>query len=325
MKVIFNIRTSARRVYLSRKISVTLFSGFLTLLPAFNSFASAQDNPAGEWKPVSPGPLTTWTAPLCGKGEFVFQPFFFYNRTRGVFDANGGYNSLPGGDKKYQFQELFFAQYGLTDRVEIDGQTVYQENYIKRNGSKAHASGFGDSYLFLRYCALDGKGWLPHMTGLFQVKIPTAKYQHADPDKLGTDLIGATSGGGSWDQCLGINLSKKLRPFIFYADAIYSFPQKVRVDGVKTRYGNYLNYDLALEYFLPKGFNLMLEANGFLQGDKRENGSRTPDSSINYLTISPGIGWSGKLIQALLAYQRIVVGTNTDANDSVVFTFVYTF
>ncbi len=69
----------------------------------------------------------------------------------------------------------------------------------------------------------------------------------------------------------------------------------------------------------------MLEFNGFLQPDKKEDGSKTVSSDVNSLTVSPGIGWSNKKIQALLAYQRALIGTNTDANDSVVFTFVYAF
>jgi hypothetical protein len=285
----------------------------------------AEENASEEWNPSSAGPITTWTAPLCGKGKFVIQPFFLYNKTRGTFNSDGHYDSLPKGDKKYQFQEQFFAQYGLTDRLELDAQTVYQENYVKQDGSSAHANGFGDSYLFLRYCALEEKGWLPHITGVFQIKMPTGKYENADPDKLGADLMGATSGGGSWDQGLGINLTKKLKPFIIHADATYSFPQQVFVDDIKTRYANYLNYDFGVEYFLPKGFNLMFEVNGFLQGDRREDGARTPGSDVNYLTIAPGIGWSNDKIQTLITYQRVVAGTNTDANDSVVATFVYTF
>lgn len=225
-----------------------------------------------EWKPISAGPITTWTAPLCGKGKFVIQPFFFYNRTRGVFKSDSHYNSLAAGDKKYQFQEQLFAQYGLTDRLELDAQTVYQENYVKQNEASAHANGFGDSYLFMRYYALEEKGWLPHITGLFQLKMPTGKYENADPKKLGADLMGATSGGGSWDPGFGVILTKKIKPFVFHVDTIYSFPQQVSVDGVKTRYTNYLNYDFGLEYILPKGFNFMFEVNGFLQGDRRGKG-----------------------------------------------------
>ena len=120
-------------------------------------------------------------------------------------------------------------------------------------------------------------------------------------------------------------MTKKLKPFLLHADSIYSFPQKVKVDGVTTRYARYLNYDFGIEYFLPKGFNLMLEFNGFLQGDKKQDGDKAPASDIKYLTVAPGIGWSNAKVQVLLAYQRTLTGTNTDANDSAVLTVVYTF
>lgn len=278
-----------------------------------------------EWDVVSAGPVTTWTAPVCGKGKFIVQPFLFFNHTRGSFNSDAHYDSLPDANKKYQFQEQLFAQYGITDKLEIDGQMVYQQNYIKQDGSNARANGFGDSYLFTRYCVFEEKGWLPHTAGLVQVKIPTGKYQHADPDKLGADLMGATSGGGSWDPGFGFNLTKKLKPFVFHADAIFSFPQRVRVDGLKTIYGKYQNYDAGIEYFMPNGFNIMFETSVFLQGDKRLDGARIPSSNINYLTVSPGIGWSCSKVQMLLAYQRVVLGTSIDANDSAVFTLVYTF
>lgn len=308
-----------------RNFFLLVYINFFLIAVRTNVAAEEASATQEEWNPSSAGPVTTWTAPLCGKGKFVVQPFFFYNRTRGFFDSDSHYDSLPEGDKKSQYQEQLFAQYGITDKLEIDGQAVYQENYIKQDGVKAHDSGFGDSYLFLRYCAIEEREWLPHMTGVFQLKMPTGKYQHADSDKLGTDLMGATSGGGSWDEGAGLILTKKAKPFIFHADLLYNFPGRVKVDGIKTRYSNYLNYDFGVEYFLPKGFNLMLEANGFLQGDRKEEGEKIPDSDIKYLTVSPGIGWSCDKIQTLLSYQRVVTGTNTDANDSIVLTCVYTF
>lgn len=280
---------------------------------------------AHDWDPVSAGPGTTWTAPLCGKGKFVFQPFFFYNHTRGSFDADGDYHALPRGDRKFQYQEQFFMQYGLTEKWEIDAQAVYQENYQHTNDNSAHTNGIGDSYLFGRYCALDETKRVPQATLLFQIKIPSGRYQKTGPAKLGTDLMGASTGGGSYDMGAGVIFTKRLKPFLFHADVIYSFPQEARVDGVKTAYGRYLNYDLGAEYFLSKGFNLMAECSGFLQGDKRENNSRIPGSDVNYLTAAAGIGWSCPKIQALLAYQRTLIGQNTDANDSVIVTFIHTF
>jgi hypothetical protein len=274
-----------------------------------------------EWNPPSAGPIITWTAPVCSKGEFVIQPFFFYNLTRGQFDDKGHYNSLIDGDKKYQYQEQLLMQYGITDKLELDAQTVYQQNYIKQDDLKAHDAGFGDSYLYLRYCLLEEGTRMPYLNGVLQVKMPTGKFQNLDPDKLKTDSMGT----GSWDPGFGINLTKRFKPFIFHADAAYSFPQGVRIDGVKTIYGKYLNYDFGVEYFFSKGFNLMLEANGFLQGDNWVDGSRLPGSDQRYLMVCPGIGWSNGKVQTLLAYQRVVTGTNTDANDSVVLTCVYTF
>ena len=95
--------------------------------------------------------------------------------------------------------------------------------------------------------------------------------------------------------------------------------------GEKTQYGNYINCDAAVEYFLPKGFSLMMELNGLTQRDKRVNGAMVPDSDTKSLTFAPGIGWSNDRIQTLIAYQRTLLGTNVAANDSVVATFVYTF
>lgn len=294
------------------------------LAATFINAAFAHDNEP-ECEPVSAGPVSTWTAPLCGKGKFVVQPFFFYNRTRGAFNSEGHYDSLSQGDKKYQYQEQLFMQYGITDKFEVDVQTVYQENYLKQEGLKAHSDGLGDSYLFLRYCVIEEENNLPHLAGLFQLKIPTGKYERLDPDKLGTDSMGAGSGGGSYDHGYGVILTKKLKPLCLHLDAIYGFPVKRKIDEVKARYGRYLNYDFGLEYFFPKGFNLMLEFNGFLQGDKEEGGEKVTASNVNYFTLAPGVGWSNEKIQALIAYQRTLTGTNSDANDSVVLTFVYTF
>lgn len=279
----------------------------------------------GEWNPVSLGPITTWTSPLCEKGRLNVQPFLYYNRTRGTFNNDGHEDTLPDGDKKWQSQYQLFMQYGLTDKLEVDAQTVYQTNYRKQGSNSARSSAFGDSYLFTRYCLTEEKNWLPHTSVLFQLKFPTGKYQKLDPNKLGTDSMGATSGGGSYDAGLGLIMTKRIKPFIIHADAVYSFPVERKIDDVKTRYSNYLNYDFGAEYILPKGFELMLEFNGLLQGDKKQDGSKVPATDVKSFTMGTGIGWACNKVQTLLAYQRTLAGTNVDANDSVVFSFVYMF
>lgn len=269
---------------------------------------------------VSPGPFTTWTAPLCGKGVFVAQPFFFYTSTRGSFDNDGKYHSLPESEKKRQIQEQLFIYYGLTDRLEIDAQLTYQHNYVKQEDLKAHAHGLADTYLFLRYL-LKEEDRFPCLTSLFQIKLPTGKYKNLDEDKLGTDALGS----GTYEPGIGLIATKTLRPFILHLDTIYTHPLERKIEGVKTLYGQGLNLDFAIEYLLPKGFNLMFELNGFMQKDKKENGEKIPASDARYVILSSGIGWSSEKFQILLGHQRTLLGTNTDANDSLVLTFVYTF
>jgi hypothetical protein len=286
---------------------------------------AGQDKEDATLKFTSAGPVTTWTGPLCGRNKFAIQPFFFYNRTSGIFNSEGRYDPLAGSDRKGQFQEQLFMQYGLTDKLEVATQTVYQQNYVRRGGQTAHAAGLGDSYLFLRYCFFEEDKELSHATGLLQLKLPTGKFQKFDPEKLGADSMGATSGGGSYDLGAGLILTKKIRSFVLHGDAIFSLPLETSVDNVKTRYAGYLNYDLGIEYFFKKGFNVMLELNGFIQGDKAQNGEKQASSDIKSFSGAAGIGWSNNMIQTLLAYQRTLIGTNVDANDSVVITFVHTF
>jgi len=305
---------------MAKKLFSLFFLFFLGCGQAFS-----QEEAAGSWNPYAPGPLTTWTAPLVEKGQLVVQPFFIYNRARGVFDADGDYSRFSGGDKKYQFQQQVFMQYGLMENFEIDAQTVYQENYIKTSGNKASSSGLGDSYLYFRWLTNKEKELLPEINAIFQVKAPTGKYQKLDPAKSGTDLMGAVSGSGSWDQGIGLIATKRIKPFMLHADFILSFPNERKIDGVKTLYANYLNYDAGIEYILPNGMNLEFEIDGFIQGDRKENGSRVQDSAVNYLIISPGIGWSCKRAQWLFAYQRVVLGSNVDANDSFIITCVIPF
>ena len=302
-----------------RSTAIVLVLCAVLLLPP--AVFAQEESDESAWAPLSSGPGTTWPASMMEKGKVAVQPFAYYNRTRGSFDDDGNYSALSEGDKKTQFQQYIFVQYGLTDKWELSAQAVLQESYLTQDGVKLHHQGLGDSYVFVRHKLVEETGWFPETTGLMQLKIPTGKYQHEDPDKLETDLMGT----GSWDPGVGINLTKRLKPFLVHGDVIASFPRKVRVNGKETRYANSFNYDAAVEYFLPKGFSLMMEVNGFVQGEQKEDGEKAPATDSSSLIFSPGISWSNERIQTLVAYQRTLLGTNADANDSVMATVFYTF
>ena len=298
--------------------AASAFLIFISIVCVRPSFATCNTD---EWDPPSAGPINTWTAPVCGAHEGLAQPFFVFTHTRGVFNTESHYNSLTAGEKRSSFQQQLYLEYGITDKFEVSAQTGTQENYAEQAGLKAHTNGMTDSLLFLRYALAEEKTWLPELTGLFQVAMPTGKFQKADPNRLGTDIMGY----GSYDFGYGIVMTKRIKPFKLHADVIYSFPKETKLDGIKTRYANYLNYDIGLDYFLPKGFNLLAEINGFLEGDTKQDGYKMPASDSKSLDAGFGVGWSNDKIQALIEYQRTVAGTNTDANDSAIITVVYNF
>lgn len=300
---------------------LTLIIIFLTSYTRYGLTQGATKEESN-WEPVSAGPITTWTAPLCGKSTLVVQPFLIYNKIKGSFNNGGGFDALSEGDKSSQMQQLLFMQYGRTDTLEVDGQITLQENYAKVSGETANTTGLADSYLWLRYCLSEETPAYPSLTGIVQLKIPMGKFEKADTTKLGTDIMGT----GSYDHGYGLIITKKAKPFIFHADAIYSFPMKVTVDNVDTQYGQYLNYDFGTEYFFgDSGFNLLLEFNGFWQGDIKLNKELREGTKSKYLLMGPGIGWSNDTIQTLLSYQKTVSGLNTDTYDNFVFTLIYTF
>jgi hypothetical protein len=295
----------------------TLLASFTIVFMAAVSNANNLD----DWNPPSLGPIVTWTAPACGKEVLVLQPFLFFNNKAGDFDNDGRYADLTEGESQFQMQQALFIQYGILDKLEIDSWVQAQESWIKDSGQNGQGNGMNDSYLWLRYQLLDDKGWVPCLTGFFQLRLPTGKYQNADSTRLGADITGT----GSFDPGFGINLSKKFKQFMIHADVIPGFPLETKVDGKKTQYGMYFNFDLGAEYFIPYGLNLMAETNGYWQAASKIQGNEAAETNNNYLSMCAGFGWSNDKVQTLLAYQRSIIGQNTVVNNGVVFSLVYSF
>lgn len=313
-------------IKLSNLLSIAIF-----LMLAANIIQAEQETEENGCPP-SAGPITTWTAPVCGKGEWYIQPLFYFTQSKGYFLGKGDYADWSDGIKFNQSQQILFMQYGLTDKWEVSGQLTYQRNYARWLGIKyvetdgaeldeASASGLADTYLYTRYCVLEEKEDAPHVTLLFQLKVPTGKFQGSAEDKYGTDIFGT----GSYEPGLGINFTKQIKPFVLHGDLLYSIPSTVTIDDLKTDSANYILYDFGVEYFLPKGFNIMLEFNGFKQGEIIADGVSIVDTNSDYIMMAPGIGWSNETVQTLIAWQRTMSGTNTDKYNTLILTAVIGF
>jgi hypothetical protein len=297
---------------------------FLTFLIS-SSFGQECRKDAKEWNPLSVGPVVTWTAPVCCTGDLMFQPFFFYDYIRGTFNEEGHYKHFKDSQKKSTFREVLFLQYGLFDRFDIGAQGAYQQVLRNADGKSVTATGFEETYLYFRYCLLDETKWLPTTTFVFQLTMPTGKYQKGKPGFVGADIMTPDTSAGAYEEVYGIIFTKRIKPFKFHADFQLGFPNPARVDGVNTKYGSYFNYNGAVEYFFHGPFNIMVEANGLIQGDRREDGYLTPSTAVSFLSLVAGLGWSDERIQMLISYQRTLAGTNVDVDNSVIATFTYTF
>ena len=275
--------------------------------------------------PPTAGPFATFTAPITEKDHIVLQPFFFYNWTRGTFDEDSHYHGLPKGDKKETAVESLFMQYGVLDNMELDAQLFLDEAHCKVDGRSASSTGLADTLMMLRYNLLHQTNawWCPETSLLTQIKLPTGKYEHADPNLLGIDLMGT----GSTDLTIGVDLTKCYKPFILHGDLWYSWPIKTGVDGVSTRYGDYLQWNAGVEIpFCKDKLAYMLEFNGLHQANTREEGVEVGGSRVNNVTLGTGIEYIPRDdLQLLIGYQRTLWGTNVDANDTFGVTLVWCF
>ncbi len=248
-------------------------------------------------------------------------PFLFINNTRGSYDSGGSFTALPDDDKPTARQLYLYMQYGVTDKLSFAGQLLYIKNFTRQTGLEADSAGLGDSNLFALYCLQEENKNKPCVTLLAQLKIPTGKFENANPDSLGTDIIGT----GSYDPGVGIIMTKSMQPFVLHADLIYSMPLEATVDQIETKDGAYWNYDAGLEVIIGHGFNILLEGNGFAQGKTVADGTTVDDTNSSYIVFGPGIGWSNDKVQTLIALQTTTSGKNTDAINSWVFTLIYNF
>lgn len=266
------------------------------------------------WQPVTPGPFTTFTAPVIEKNKFVVQPLYFFNIGRGLFDGDGGYHSIPSGDYRYQQQIQIYTQYGIAERTEINVQPQWYINYAREGDASAENAGFGDFFANIRYCGIDESTWCPRITGLFEVKLPTGKYQKPDIGKLDTDITGT----GSTDYTYGLSFTKGIKPVLWHLDLLYTnSPSPVRIDGIKTKFDDTYAVNGAFEWIFYKKLNLMSELLWQSQGNRKEDGNYAPSSGKSSLIWAAGIGYSEKYWQMLVGYQRTLLGENVVANDTI--------
>ncbi len=276
------------------------------------------------WRPPTSGPFVTFTAPIVDKGNLVIQPLFFYNFVRGTFDENSNFHSLPGSDMRQAAVMSLFTQYGILRDTELDAQINFLHQRAKVDGQRASSTGIGDTQIALRTLLMhETPSWHPEISVIGQIKLPTGKFEDANPRELGTDIMGT----GSTDLTLGLDFTKAVKPVVLHADVWYTWPVANRIDGEHVRYGDILNWNLALEIpFCKERLAYMVEFSGTHQANRRVNGRAIGGSNVNSILFGTGLEIIFRdNLQLLLGYQRTLWGTNTDAIDAIAATLVWSF
>jgi hypothetical protein len=266
--------------------------------------------PLWAWADIA-GPLVTDGADPMDPGRVSLEltPALFIKQ--GIFDENGSLRYAPSGDQGYRFLTVFKLAYGLFENAEISALFTYSYNWATVGERSAQGGGPGDILVGgkYRFVENDKQGIRPSISAVAKVKFPTGKYDSLTPDKLGTDQ----TGNGSYEYILGLNVSKIWENWALHGNLWYDWVAETTIRGIKTKPGNIVYYNFAVEYALNKKWTALLELNGWEQGLTERNGQDVSKSEARSLSMLPGIEWRfSKSFYMVFGVSIPLLGKNTD-------------
>ncbi len=304
--------------------------------------------PAEDECPATFGPIITDTAVPIEKGQFAVQPTFGLSFVTNTFSPS--WRRVSAGGDFTSFSMDYKFTYGLLNDLEVFVVVPYIHNWAARvdapgpNGERsANFGGIGDLNLTLKYRLLEESPVLPTVTALFATDFPTGHYRHVNPGRLGADVLG----GGSYVFTTGLNFSKYIKPFIFYANIWYSMGtdytikedrsaffwddegELAETDPVPTNVRqhprDFVTLNLAAEYPLSRKWVALLELTsrwdaGRLIGHK----SNVPPGAL--LSVLPGIEYMATdKFSLALGVNVDLFGKHTDVTVTPLLSMVYAF
>jgi hypothetical protein len=298
--------------------------------------------------PPTFGPIITDTAVPIEKGKFAVQPTFGLGFVNNSLTQSWRRVSAGGNFKTFGMDWKF--TYGLIKNLEVFVVVPFVNNWansVKERGPNGERSasfgGLGDINLTLKYQLLEEGPKNPAVTALFSTDFPTGHFRHLNPGRLDTDILG----GGAYAFTTGLNMSKCVKPFIFYANVWYTmqtaFSSKedlthmvlseegelVESDPESTNMRNYprdfVTVNLAAEYIITDKWIVLLELTSFWEGG-RLFGHKANLASGALLSVMPGIEYmvSDKLGFAL-GVNFDLIGKNGNAAITPLFSCMYQF
>lgn len=222
------------------------------------------------WNPLSHGPMLISSPDIQPKGQWYVRPLIFTqigetsfgNDFRFTTDANRGPVHI------YNVQTPFIQlAYGVTDHLELVGQTSIGGWWVRDNGKVSNDFGLGDSSIILKYRPVvqDPDSWVPSINWFNQVSLPTGKWAGTEKTPGGFSPIGRFPSTRSGEVSLtsGIAFRKNLRPYRWSGGVYYthSTPGLKTPNGEASYFGDLINTRLIFEHILDdtRGFGYNLE------------------------------------------------------------------
>jgi hypothetical protein len=285
--------------------------------------------------PATFGPIITDTAIPIDKGQFAVQPTFGLGFVTNSLTPSWRRASAGGNFKSFSMDWKF--TYGLWNNLEVFVVIPYVHNWAGSvnepgpNGERAaNFGGLSDVNLTFKYRLVEETEVKPTVTALFATDFPTGHFKRLNPGRLGTDEIG----GGAYAFTTGLNLSKYVKPFIFYGNLWYSMQTAFSTPGEdeggsSVYFRNYprdfVTLNLAAEYPLTKKWVALLELTSSYDGG-RLFGHKANLAPAALVSVLPGIEYMATdKFSLALGLNIDLAGKNTDAALTPLLSMVYAF
>jgi hypothetical protein len=245
--------------------------------------------------PDTIGPILTDTAVPVDKGALYVQPFWSFSPVTGAFTTHG--KRVSAGGNFHSFGCTLQITYGVWDNFEVFTVIPAVVNWATSvdvpgpNGERsASHAGLSDIDLTLKYRLVKEGPVAPTISAVCATDFPTGHYKHLNPGRLGTDALGS----GAYVFTTGVNVSKWVKPFIFYGNLYYSLststtsPSLFSEAEVKTYPRDFVTVNLAAEYPFAERWTALLELTSFWDAG-RLCGAGANVAPAHLLSILPGI------------------------------------
>jgi len=289
----------------------------------------------GDECPSTFGPIITDTAIPIEKGKFAIQPTWGLSFTTHNFSPS--WRRVSAGGDFQSFGMSWKFTYGLWNNLEVYTVIPFIYNWAGKvdtpgpNGERAaNFAGIGDINLTFKYRLVEEGPVAPTVSAIFAPTFPTGHFRRLNPGRLGTDAIG----GGSYAFTTGLNLSKYMKPFIFYGNFYYTWQTDFTTDEAdedgnpiqrRNHPRDFITGNLAVEYPLTKKWVALLELTstwdaGRLVGPKA---NAQPTALVSLL---PGIEYMATdKFSLALGVNIDLAGKNTSGNITPLLSMVYAF